>query len=258
MYHGERFNSITHLAGACLAVVGAAVLIVVAARMSDPWKLISFSVYGATLVTLYVASTLYHSVRGRAKNILRKVDHCSIYLLIAGTYTPFALVSLRGVWGWSLLGVVWALALFGILQEIWSAKGARVLLGGERPSGPGWFYPPTLIVDLTPDMRMYVEEVFGPVAGLFRVASLDEAIALVNDNKFGLGSNIWTDDPDEQAQFIDESEAGMVFVNGMTSSYPELPFGGIKNSGYGRELSVHGIREFCNLKTVWVGANGAG
>lgn len=127
MYHGERFNSITHLAGACLAVVGAAVLIVVSARMSDPWKLISFSVYGATLVTLYVASTLYHSVRGRAKNILRKVDHCSIYLLIAGTYTPFALVSLRGVWGWSLLGVVWALALFGILQEIWFAKGARVL-----------------------------------------------------------------------------------------------------------------------------------
>ncbi len=127
MYHGERFNSITHLVGAGLAVAGAAVLIVVAARLGDPWKLISFSVYGAMLITLYVASTLYHSVRGRAKNILRKVDHCSIYLLIAGTYTPFALVSLRGVWGWSLLGVVWALALFGILQEIWFAKGARVL-----------------------------------------------------------------------------------------------------------------------------------
>jgi len=127
MYHGERFNSITHLAGAGLAVAGAAVLIVAAARLGDPWKLISFSVYGATLVTLYVASTLYHSVRGRAKNILRKVDHCSIYLLIAGTYTPFALVSLRGVWGWSLLGVVWTLALFGVLQEIWFAKGARVL-----------------------------------------------------------------------------------------------------------------------------------
>ena len=138
------------------------------------------------------------------------------------------------------------------------AKGARVLLGGERLAGPGWFYPPTLVTDLTPDLRMYAEEVFGPVAGLFRVPSLDAAITLANDSAFGLGSNIWTDDPDEQARFIDESEAGMVFVNGMTGSYPELPFGGIKTSGYGRELSAHGIREFCNLKTVWVGANGAG
>ena len=137
-------------------------------------------------------------------------------------------------------------------------QGARVLLGGERPGGPGWFYPPTLVTDLTPAMRMYAEEVFGPVAALFRVPSLDAAITLANDNEFGLGSNIWTDDPAEQARFIDESEAGMVFVNGMTGSYPELPFGGVKTSGYGRELSAHGIREFCNLKTVWVGANGAG
>lgn len=127
MYHGERFNSISHLIGAGLALAGAAVLVGLAAHLGDPWKIVSFSIYGAMLVALYVASTLYHSVRGRAKAVLRKLDHCSIYLLIAGSYTPFALVSLRGPWGWSLLGVVWGLALLGILQEIWFAKGARVL-----------------------------------------------------------------------------------------------------------------------------------
>ncbi len=127
MYYGERFNSISHLVGAALAIAGAALLVVMAARLGDPWKIVSFSVYGTMLVALYVFSTLYHSVRGRAKDVLRKFDHCSIYLLIAGSYTPFTLVSLRGAWGWSLLGVVWGLALFGILQEIWLAKGARVL-----------------------------------------------------------------------------------------------------------------------------------
>jgi hemolysin III len=127
MYHGERFNSISHLVGAALAVLGSVLLIVTAARLGDPWKIVSFSIYGAMLVALYVASTLYHSVRGRAKSLLQKFDHCSIYLLIAGSYTPFALVSLRGPWGWSLLGAVWTLAVVGILQEIWLAKGARVL-----------------------------------------------------------------------------------------------------------------------------------
>jgi hemolysin III len=127
MYYGERFNSISHLVGAALALAGSVLLIVLAARLGDPWKIVSFSIYGAMLVALYGFSTLYHSVRGRAKNVLRKFDHCSIYLLIAGSYTPFALVSLRGAWGWSLLGTVWGLALLGILQEIWFAKGARVL-----------------------------------------------------------------------------------------------------------------------------------
>ncbi len=98
-----------------------------AARLGDPWKIVSFSIYGAMLVALYVFSTLYHSVHGHAKDILRKFDHCSIYLLIAGSYTPFALVSLRGAWGWSLLGVIWGLALLGIVQEIWLARGLRVL-----------------------------------------------------------------------------------------------------------------------------------
>jgi hemolysin III len=127
MYYGERFNSISHLVGAALSVAAAVVLIVLAARLGDPWKIVSFSIYGSMLVLLYVFSTLYHSVRGRAKDVLRKFDHCSIYLLIAGTYTPFTLVSLRGVWGWWLLGVIWGLALVGIVQEVWFAKGARIL-----------------------------------------------------------------------------------------------------------------------------------
>jgi hemolysin III len=127
MYHGERFNSISHLVGAGLALAGAIVLVTLAARLGDPWKIVSFSIYGAMLVALYVFSTIYHSVRGPAKALLRKFDHCAIYLLIAGTYTPFALVSLRGTWGWWLLGIVWSLALFGIVQELMLGKRTRVL-----------------------------------------------------------------------------------------------------------------------------------
>jgi succinate-semialdehyde dehydrogenase/glutarate-semialdehyde dehydrogenase len=135
------------------------------------------------------------------------------------------------------------------------AKGAKVLCGGERLGGRGWYYPPTVITGLTPEMRMFTEEVFGPVAGLFRVGDIHEAIALANCTEFGLGANAWTNDPDEQELFVEELEAGAVFVNGMVTSYPELPFGGIKTSGYGRELSAQGIRAFCNLKTVWIGAS---
>jgi hemolysin III len=126
MRRGERFNSISHLVGAALAIAGTAVLVTLAAGEGDPWKIVSFSVYGAMLIALYVFSTLYHSLRGRAKEVLRKIDHCAIYLLIAGTYTPFALVTLRGAWGWSLLAGVWSLAVLGIQQEIWIAKGTRV------------------------------------------------------------------------------------------------------------------------------------
>jgi succinate-semialdehyde dehydrogenase/glutarate-semialdehyde dehydrogenase len=133
------------------------------------------------------------------------------------------------------------------------AKGARVVLGGTTPDGPGWYYPATLITDITPAMRMHREEVFGPVASLYTVANLDAAIALANDSSFGLGSNIWTTDDGESDRFIRDIEAGMVFVNGMTTSYPELPFGGIKASGYGRELTVIGMREFQNIKSVWIG-----
>ena len=127
MYPGESFNSISHLFGTVLAAAGTAVLIVLAARLGDPWKIVAFSVYGAMLVALYAASTAYHSVRKRSlKNVLQKLDHCSIYLLIAGSYTPFALVSLRGPWGWTLFGVVWGLALLRVVQELCWARGARV------------------------------------------------------------------------------------------------------------------------------------
>jgi succinate-semialdehyde dehydrogenase/glutarate-semialdehyde dehydrogenase len=131
--------------------------------------------------------------------------------------------------------------------------GAKVLCGGERPDRPGWYYPPTVVTEITRDMRIYAEEVFGPVASLYRVDDIDEAIELANDTSFGLGSNAWTTDAGERDRFIADLYAGQVFINGMTVSYPELPFGGVSRSGYGRELSSHGIREFCNLKAVWVG-----
>ena len=127
MDHGEKFNAVTHLAGAALALAGAIVLVVLAALTGDPWKVVGVAIYGVTLVALYSISGLYHSLRGRAKNILRELDHHSIYLLIAGSYTPFCLVTLRGPWGWSLLGVVWCLAVLGSVLELRSRNGARVL-----------------------------------------------------------------------------------------------------------------------------------
>jgi succinate-semialdehyde dehydrogenase/glutarate-semialdehyde dehydrogenase len=140
-----------------------------------------------------------------------------------------------------------------VLVEDARAKGAAVLCGGAALDGPGWFYAPTVVGDLTPDMTMYAEEVFGPVAGLYRVGSIDEAIDLGNGTSFGLGSNAWTTDPVEQDRFVRDLDSGVVTINGMTISYPDLPFGGTKRSGYGRELSGHGIKEFCNTKAVWMG-----
>lgn len=127
MYRGERFNSISHLIGAVAALAGLVVVVVVAAQQGDPWKIVSFSVYGATLFFLYTVSTLYHSLRGRAKQIFRKLDHYSIYFLIAGTYTPFTLVTLRGAWGWTIFGVIWGLAAVGIALESLPQQGNRVL-----------------------------------------------------------------------------------------------------------------------------------
>lgn len=132
--------------------------------------------------------------------------------------------------------------------------GARVLCGGERPEGPGWYYPPTVVADVTREMRIHREETFGPVATLYRADDLDEAVLIANDSLFGLSSNVWTRDEAEVDRFVRDLEAGGVFVNGMTASHPALPFGGVKRSGYGRELSGHGIREFCNITTVWHGA----
>lgn len=127
MYHGERFNAWTHLVGTVLSVTGTAALIVMAVSAGDPWKIVSVSIFGGTLILLYSISTLYHSLRGRAKRILRKLDHLSIYLLIAGTYTPFCLITLRGPWGWTLFGIVWGLAVIGMLQEIKPRSDARLM-----------------------------------------------------------------------------------------------------------------------------------
>ncbi|MFE7627149.1 NADP-dependent succinic semialdehyde dehydrogenase [Streptomyces sp. NPDC057509] len=138
-------------------------------------------------------------------------------------------------------------------------RGASALCGGGRPGGlrggleNGWFYAPTVLAGITTDMRIHHEETFGPVASLYRVDSLDEAVELANDTPFGLSSNVWTRDTEETERCIRDLEAGGVFFNGMTASHPALPFGGVKRSGYGRELAGHGIREFCNATTVWFG-----
>ncbi|MCT7351965.1 NADP-dependent succinic semialdehyde dehydrogenase [Streptomyces sp. 15-116A] len=132
--------------------------------------------------------------------------------------------------------------------------GATVLCGGERPEGPGWYYQPTILSGIGREMRIHREEAFGPVATLYRAADLDEAVLIANDSLFGLSSNVWTRDEAEVDRFARDLEAGGVYVNGMTASHPAFPFGGVKRSGYGRELSGHGIREFCNITTVWQGA----
>jgi succinate-semialdehyde dehydrogenase / glutarate-semialdehyde dehydrogenase len=132
-------------------------------------------------------------------------------------------------------------------------KGAELLVGGERPDRDGWWYPPTLLAGVTEDMDMYLEEVFGPVAQVHRASDIEDAVRIANATRFGLGSNAWTNDADEQEVFVRDLQAGQTFINGMVTSFPALPFGGIKASGHGRELAAHGIREFMNLKTVWVG-----
>ncbi|MFD9812187.1 NADP-dependent succinic semialdehyde dehydrogenase [Streptomyces sp. NPDC059080] len=134
-------------------------------------------------------------------------------------------------------------------------RGATALCGARRPPQhpAGWFYEPTVLTGITPDMRIHHEEAFGPVASLYRVADLDEAVAVANDTPFGLSSNAWTRNEAEQERLARDLRAGGVYFNGMTASHPGLPFGGAKRSGYGRELSGHGIREFCNVTTLWYG-----
>jgi len=130
--------------------------------------------------------------------------------------------------------------------------GAKVLLGGKPADLPGNYYLPTALTNIPENSPAYREELFGPVASLFRVKGMDEAIRIANDSRFGLGASAWSNDANEQERFINELEAGMVFINQMVASDPRVPFGGVKRSGYGRELSVYGIREFTNVKTVWV------
>lgn len=130
--------------------------------------------------------------------------------------------------------------------------GAKLLTGGKPVGGPGNFYPPTVLTDIPKDSPAYREEFFGPVASVFRVKNIDEAIAVANDSRFGLGASAWTNDAGERERFINELEAGMVFINQMVASDPRVPFGGVKASGHGRELGPFGIREFANVKTVWI------
>jgi len=130
--------------------------------------------------------------------------------------------------------------------------GGQTVVGPEGPERPGFFYRPTVITDIAPGMRVATEEVFGPVALLYVVDDADQALAVANDTEFGLGSSVWSTEPDEQQRFVNELQAGQVFVNGMVVSMSELPFGGIKSSGVGRELSSQGLHEFCNVKSVWI------
>jgi succinate-semialdehyde dehydrogenase / glutarate-semialdehyde dehydrogenase len=132
------------------------------------------------------------------------------------------------------------------------ATGAKLLTGGNRIHGPGFFYEPTVLINAPRESPVYREEVFGPVASVFRVRDADEAVEMANDSTFGLGASAWTDDPAEQELFTSELETGMVFINAMVASDPRLPFGGVKRSGFGRELGAVGIREFVNTKTIWI------
>ncbi len=132
------------------------------------------------------------------------------------------------------------------------AAGAKVVTGGRRLDGRGFYYAPTVLTGVTPASPAYHDEVFGPVATIFRVPTLDDAIRVANDSPFGLGASAWTTDPAERARFVAELEAGMVFINAMVASDPRLPFGGVKQSGYGRELAANGLREFVNIKSVWI------
>ncbi len=132
------------------------------------------------------------------------------------------------------------------------AAGAKLLTGGNRIHGPGFFFEPTVLVDVPIGSPAYCEEIFGPVASFFRVRDVADAVEIANDTSFGLGASAWTNDRTEQELFVSELEAGMVFVNSMVASDPRLPFGGVKRSGFGRELGAAGIREFVNTKTIWI------
>jgi succinate-semialdehyde dehydrogenase/glutarate-semialdehyde dehydrogenase len=134
-------------------------------------------------------------------------------------------------------------------------KGAKLLTGGKRLDGRGSYYAPTALTNIPKDSPAYREELFGPVASLFRAKDIDDAIGIANDSRFGLGASAWTNDPKERERFVQDLEAGMVFINGMVASDPRLPFGGVKHSGHGRELGPFGIREFTNIKTVWIHEN---
>ena len=185
MYKGQRFNSITHLFGAAASIAGLVVLVVAASRQCDPWKIVSFSIYGATLVLLYTCSVLHHSFRGRAGKVFLMLDYQAIYLLIAGTYTPITLVTLRGAWGWSIFGVIWGLAIAGIVIDSLPSKGKRVwpiiiyLL-------MGWI----ALIALVPILKAMPRSGFNLLlaGGVIYTTGL---IFYLLDEKFKIAHNIW-------------------------------------------------------------------
>ncbi|MDP3845184.1 MAG: hemolysin III family protein [Pseudomonas sp.] len=185
MYHGERFNAWTHLIGTVMAVAGAGWLLLLASLSGDRWKIISVAIYGVSLIVLYSASTTYHSVRGRTKVLMQKLDHLSIYLLIAGSYTPFCLVTLRGPWGWSLLATVWSLALIGMLQEIKPRSEARVM-SLIIYAVMGWI----VLVAVKPLIAVLGTEGFSWLAagGVFYTVGI---IFFANDSRFRHWHGIW-------------------------------------------------------------------
>ncbi len=186
MHPEERFNTWTHFSGALLALGGASVLIVLAALQEDPWKIVSFSIYGTTLILLYSISTLYHNAAyGKFKKFMQKADHNSIYLLIAGSYTPFTLVTLRGSWGWSLFGVVWGLAIFGMMQESWFPTRSR-WLSMVIYLLMGW----VALVAVVPLINVLSWTGFLWVAG-GGIAYTTGVIFFLNDHKFRHFHGIW-------------------------------------------------------------------
>ena len=144
--------------------------------------------------------------------------------------------------------------LAGLIEET-VRRGGRLALGGHEAKRDGFYFEPTVVLDVTPGMPMFDEETFGPAAAIIRAKNADDAVKLANDSRYGLGGNLWTRDLDRAKMIAARLESGGVFINGMTASDPRLPFGGVKHSGYGRELSWFGIREFTNIQTVWIGPN---
>ena len=185
MHKGERFNSITHLAGSIAALVGLVVLIVTASRQSDVLPIVSVTIYGTTLALLYISSTLYHSFRGNAKNVFQKLDHFAIYLLIAGTYTPFALITLGKIWGWAILGIVWGLAVLGIILEL-SLKRSNRLIPLIIYLTMGWL----IIVAIKPFIQALGMAGFGWVL-LGGLAYTFGVIFYVYDERFQHFHGIW-------------------------------------------------------------------
>ncbi|MDO1510358.1 MULTISPECIES: hemolysin III family protein [unclassified Neisseria] len=188
MYIGERFNAYSHLAGAVLAITGMVLLLIKAVGTLDVYKVVSAAAYGTCLIVLYVGSTIYHSVpQPKAKAVLQKIDHCAIYLLIAGSYTPFTLVTLQGAWGWSLFGVSWGLALFGIIQELTiGRKSEKRLLSLILYVLMGWLvlvaiYP--LVKTLPPEGMFWLV-----LGGLLYSAGI---YWFINDTKIKHGHGIW-------------------------------------------------------------------